>query len=194
MLWCSINFIGIIRFKSSLDVEARASSMSALVFSPLGIRVSVKSSNCDANSFATFKYVSMRSSLVVYSPLKWLMTNCESQNMWTQSILSPRAGFIPAIRVSYSPSLLDARKPKQKDCLSISPVGDVSLIPTPEPLFDDEPSTWSCKGETWFLVLLRSFEISIKKSADTWDFAHERSRYSMLYWLNSTSHLASLPD
>jgi len=67
-------------------------------------------------------------------------------------------------------------------------------MPTPEPCFDDEPST--CKSQVVSSGFSRTSFVgnSTIKSARTWDFAHVLFRYSMSYSLSSIAHLARRPD
>ena len=78
MLVCSMPSTGIILLTKGSDVEARAAKVSAEVFSPLGILVSLNDSNCWAKVLTSSRYASMRSSLASYSPWNWLVTSWES--------------------------------------------------------------------------------------------------------------------
>ncbi|CAA7025870.1 unnamed protein product [Microthlaspi erraticum] len=101
----------------------------------------------------------------------------------------------PAMRASYSASLLDAGNARRNDCSRISPVGDSNRMPIPEPFLEDEPSTCSVQlSLTLGSAPIMSGGSSIRKSARTWDFSHVRLRYSISYSLNSTAHLAMRPD
>ena len=66
---CFIASTGMIRLIAGSGVEAKAARASAVVFSPLGIRVNSNFSNCFVISFTNCAYASIRSSLVSNSPL-----------------------------------------------------------------------------------------------------------------------------
>ena len=121
------------------------------------------------------------------------MINCESLKAlisWAPMLLPSRS---PAIRDSYSASLFDALNPRRNDCSIISPVGDSSCIPIPDPCFDDAPSI--CNLHLVFELELSSYGTSsMMKSASTCAFELVRGLYSISYSLSSIAHFASLPD
>ena len=129
-----------------------------------------------------------------YSPWNWLVTNCESLKALISRAPTLRASRRPAIRDSYLASLFDALNPRQNDCSIISPVGDSSCIPIPDPCLDEAPST--CNFHAWeFNFALSSFGTSsITKSANTCAFELVRGFYSISYSLSLIAHFANLPD
>ena len=85
-------------------------------------------------------YAVILPSLQEKSPLIWLAMSSESQH--TLMFLMPRISAIrsPAIRASYSASLLVALKLSKYDCLMMVPSEVARTIPRPAPLLFDAPS------------------------------------------------------
>ena len=115
----------------------------------------------------------------------------ESQYALTRLAITALARRRPAMRDSYSASLLDAAESKLNDCRISSPVGDWSYTPAPEPLFVDEPSTCNIQfrlGST--RSCSSSGDSSIRKSARTCDlvavrFLHYRPKGMIGEYLDS---------
>ncbi|CAN8289030.1 unnamed protein product [Cochlearia groenlandica] len=133
MLGFSIYSMGIVLRIVGSEVEAKAVSASADVFSSLGILVMVKCLSFLASSLTTWRYASN-------SPLNWLMTSYESHNASSSFAPSSIARRMPAIMASYSASLLEALKPSLNNCPRTSFVGDFSVMPMPDPCWLDDPS------------------------------------------------------
>ena len=55
----------------------------------------------------------------------------------------------PTKTTSYSASLMDAKKPRLKDCLMMDPSGVVRTIQIPTPLLFDAPSTFRTNPSSW---------------------------------------------
>ena len=64
----------------------------------------------------------------------------------------------------------------------------------PDLCLNNNPSTLRTHVEFGSLLVTVPVGSSTKRSASTWDFALVPCRYSISYSLNSTAHLASLPD
>ena len=122
------------------------------------------------------------------------MTNCESLKALISRAPTLLASRSPTIRDSYLALLFDALNPKRNDCSIISPVGDSSCIPIPDPCFDDAPSTCNLHFSVFELELSSFGTSSMTKSASTCAFELVRGLYSMSYSLSSIAHFASLPD
>lgn len=133
--------MGIICLTKGSGVDANAARASAELFSPHGILVNSNLSNCPDNSLVIFRYTSIHSSLAMYSPWNWLVTSWESLKVISYYAPISKANLNPARRASYSASLFEVRNPSRKNCSSTSPV-EVSLIPTPDPCFEEAPCTW----------------------------------------------------
>ena len=105
------------------------------------------------------RYASILSFFSSYYPWNWLVTNCESLKALISRAPTLCVSRRPEIRDSYSASLFDALNPRRNDCSIISPVGDSSCIPIPDPCLDEAPST--CNFHVWeFNLVLFSFGMS----------------------------------
>ena len=100
---------------------------------------------------------------------------------------------IPARIVSYSASLLDARKSNRIACFILSPVGALNCKPT---------SASVCRKASSTLRIHQSalpgsasyWGISAKKSTNIYPFIAKRGLYYISNLLSSIAHQAILPD
>ena len=112
------------------------------------------------------------------------MTNSESLKALISRAPTLRASRKPAIRDSYSASLFDALNLRRNDYSFISPVGDSSCIPIPDPCLGEALSMWNF--HVWVFDLVSSFKTSpMTKSTSTCAFELVRGLYSMSYSLSS---------
>lgn len=130
------------------------------------------------------------------------MTRWESHFNSIRSSPSPRNKSSPAIRTLYS-TLLLVIKWHLIDCQFVSPAGVTSNILSLDPFILDESS--ACRVQVLGIVseaiiaFFYSFGSiitlkSAKTSTRTYDFIEVRGWYAISYALNSTAHLASLPE
>ena len=86
-------------------------------------------------------YFAIRGSMDSNSALTCLTTSCESLRIRRLSTPTARVSSTPAIKASYTDSLLEASKPKRTACSILSPVGEVNCRPIPAPDCLEAPST-----------------------------------------------------
>ena len=120
-------------------------------------------------------------------------TSCESLQIRRFLAPTTRASSTPAIKASYSDSLLEALKPKLTACSIFYPVGEVNCIPILAPDCLEAPSTQRFHQPSLF-GRVSCCGSSARKSAKTCPFLESLGLYCIPYSLNSISHGAILPD
>ena len=138
-------------------------------------------------------YFAIRGSLDSNSVLTCPTTSCESLRIERLSAPTTSTSSRPAIKASYSDSLLEALKPKRTAYSILSPVEEVNcrLMPAPDCL--EAPSTQRvhlplASGQ------VSGYGISVRKSAKTCPFFKSLVLYWVPYSLNSIAQRAILPD
>ena len=138
-------------------------------------------------------YFAIRGSLDSNSALACPTTICESLRIERMSAPTASASSRPAIKASYSNSLLEALKPKRTACSILSPVGEVNCRSMSAPDYLEAPST-----QRVHLPLssgqVSGYGISTRKSAKNRPFFESLGLYWMSYLLNSTAQRAILLD
>jgi hypothetical protein len=130
----------------------------------------------------------------------------ESLKTWIWLTSSLTASSNPAIKASYSASLLDARNSNRRAYVTSFPSGSVRMRPAPEPSFLDAPSMYSVHIGVFLSAL--GFEVvaplcslgesflgvSAMKSAITCPLITDRGLYVILCSPSSIAYLANRPD
>ena len=138
-------------------------------------------------------YFAIRGSLDSNSTLTCPTTSCESLHIRRLSAPTARVSSTPAIKASYSDSLLEASKPKRTACSILSPVGEVNCRPIPAPDCLEAPSMQRVHQPSLFGRVL-GCKSSARKSAKTCPFLESLGLYCIPYSLNSIAHRAILSD
>ena len=86
-------------------------------------------------------YFSIQGSLDSNFALTYPTTSCASLRIRRLSVPMARESSTPAIKASYSDSLLEASKPKRTAYSILSPAGEVNYRPMPAPDCLEAPST-----------------------------------------------------
>ena len=138
-------------------------------------------------------YFAIQGSLDSNSGLTYPTTNCESLRI--ERLLAPTtsASSRPAIKASYSDSLLEALKPKWTACSICSPVGEVNCRPMPAPDCLEALSTQRVH-QLFPFGQVSGYRISTRKSTKTCSFFESLGLYWMPYSLNSITQRAILLD
>ena len=138
-------------------------------------------------------YLAIRGSLDSNSALICPTTSCES--LWIRRLPTPtaRASSTPAIKASYSDSLLEASKSKRTACSIFSPIGEVNCRPIPDPDCLEAPSMQRVHRPS-LLGRVLGCGSSARKSAKTCPFLESLGLYCIPYSLSSIAHRAIRPD
>ena len=137
-------------------------------------------------------YRAIHSSFALYS--RWICLTIIWESLLISNLVATkiRAKSNPVRIVSYSASLLEAKKLRRISCSISSPVGDCSLNPNTL----NAPSTWSVHhyflGQSIRCVCFLGS--SAIKSTITCPFKDNRGWYLIPYWLNSITHFNIRPD
>ena len=115
------------------------------------------------------------------------------ESLWFRRLPTPtaRASSTPAIKVSYSDSLLEASKPKQTACSIFSPIGKVNCRPNPDCL---EVPSMQRVHQPSLLGRVLGCGSSARKSAKTCPFLKSLGLYCIPYSLSSIAHQAIRPN
>ena len=138
-------------------------------------------------------YLAIRGSLDLNSALTCLTSSCESLRIRRLSAPTARASSTPAIKASYSDSLLEASKPKRTACSILSLAGEVNCRPMPAIDCLEAPSTQRVHQPSLFGRVLGCGS-SARKSAKTCPFLESLGLYCIPYSLSSIANRAILPD
>ena len=103
------------------------------------------------------------------------------------------AKSIPARIASYFVSLLDAGMPNRMACSILSPVGALSVKPTPAPVCLEAPSTLR-NHQSMLPGFAHCCRISARKSANICPFNAKRGLCWILKSLRSIAYRVILPD
>ena len=143
--------------------------------------------------WTTETYFAIRGSLYSNSALTCPTTSCESFRI--RRLLAPtaRASSTPAIKASYSDSLLEVSKPKRTAYSILSPAGEVNCRPMPAPDCLEALSTQRVHQPSLFGRVL-SCGSSARKSGKTFPFLESLGLYRIPYLLSSIAHRAILQD
>ena len=120
---------------------AIAAKASALSLRSLGTCSSLQVERVLSFCLAKESYFVIRGSLDSNSVLTCPTTSCKSLRIKRLSAPTARASSTPAVKASYSDSLLEASKPKRTTCSIFSPAGEVNCIPIPALDCLEAPST-----------------------------------------------------
>ena len=129
--------------KPCAEEVARVARESACVFPLLEIYSKLKYSNPDRKCLTWLKYPCILTSLTSNSPLTWLTTNLESENIFIAFPPIFWTMVIPTNKTSYSTSLFVAEKPNLKDFSIVIFLGDINTSPTSDPLWFIVPSMYT---------------------------------------------------
>ena len=110
-----------------------AAKASALLLRSLGTCSSFQLERVLSLCLTKEAYFFIRGSLDPNFALTCPTTSCESLRIRRFLAPTARASSTPAIKASYSDSLLEASKPKRTACLILSPTGEVNCRPIPTP-------------------------------------------------------------
>ena len=134
-------------------------------------------------------YLAIRGSLDSNYALICPTTSCESLCIRRLSTPTARASSIPAIKASYSDSLLVASKPKRTAYSIFSPVGEVNCRPIPDPDCREAPLMQRVHQPSLFGRVL-GCESSARKSAKACPLLESLGLYCIPYLLSSIAHRA----
>ena len=124
----------------------------------------------------------IRASLAMYSPLTWLTTSEESNR--TSSPVTPSVVVIrsPARTASYSASLMEAGKPRVKDCSMIDPFGVVRTTLMSALMLFEAPSIFRIHPSTkWYCSAAPRVKSGIKFAKFRCSFQYLPRRLWVLY-------------
>ena len=183
------------RYIVSLTRKEAATSAKASTLSlrSLGTCLSFQAEKLLSLCWTRETYFTIRGSLDSNFALTCPTTSCESLRI--RRLLAPttRASSTPAIKASYSDSLLEASKPKRTACSILSPTGEVNYRPMPAPDCLEAPSTQRVHQPSLFGGVL-GYGSSTRKSVKTCPFLESLVLYYIPYSLSSISHQAILPE
>ena len=172
---------------------ATAAKASTLSLWSLGTCSSLEAERVLSFCLTREEYFAIRGSLDSNSALTCPTTNCESLRIRRLSAPTARDSSIPAIKASYSDSLLKASKPKRTACSILSPAWEVNYRPMSAPDCREAPSTQRVHQPSLFGRVLGCGS-STRKSAKTCPFLESLGLYCIPYSLNSIAHRAILLD
>ena len=172
---------------------ATTAKASALSLRSLGTCSSFQAEKVLSLCWTRETYFAIRGSLDSNSALTCPTTICGSLRI--RRLLAPtmRVSSTPAIKASYSDSLLEASKPKRTACSILSPVGEVNCRPMPAPDCLEAPSPQRVHQPSLFGRVLGCGS-SARKSTKTYPFLENLGLYCIPYSLSSIVHRAILLD
>nr|GEV18670.1 hypothetical protein [Tanacetum cinerariifolium] len=185
------------------EEDASLLSASARLFLERGTYVIEKLSKFSCRRRTLAKYRFIDSSHASYDPFTWFVTRTKSLNTcrWRTSILM--ASSYPAIRSSYSASLLEAGNSKRKAYVLSFQSGFFKIRPAPEPYLLDAPSMYNVQSgvssRIWVGEVVASPDIfgciliedSAMKFAITCPFIADLGFYLISCSPSSIAHLAN---